>query len=413
MLSKLKQIIHQIQQASGIEIILLANEDIIINAVQLKLENNKIIKEQEVHALSSYHALAQKIPVNIPAALTVTGKGVLHKKIPLEELSANPFENILPNANHNEFYMELIKFEKFASIYIIRKELLDKIIFDLNKLKYKILSVSLGAADINYLIPFISFEEHAVIKSDTYEVSFNNKNQVIDIGILPVIKEDNYSKKIEYRIADQYVFSPAVISFGAAMGLLANGTDIHSNIENSAIKKEREDYTYYKYYKAALWGALTGIFVVLLINFFIYTYYFNKNQEETISQVLTNEQKKNTEHLQEEIDRKDKFLQQYGWTGSSKLSFYADRIAGLVPESVVLTDLSIYPLHTNFLSENSLITFAKDTIDITGTCSDPTELNKFENNLKNIDDFKNVKINNYVFKKETQQGIFLMEISNQ
>ncbi|HTC00686.1 MAG TPA: hypothetical protein VK705_08390 [Ferruginibacter sp.] len=411
-MSKLKQIIFQIQRVNGVEIILLPNEDIIINAVTLKLENNKINKEQEVHALSSYHALSQKLPVELPVALTIGGKGVLHKKIPLEELSANPFENILPNANHNEFYMELIKFEKFASIYIIRKELLDKIIFDLNKVKFKILSVSLGAADINYLVPFLSFEEHSVIKSDAYSVSFNDKNQVIDVVVLPFNKEENYSKKIEYRIADQYVYSSAVISFGAAMGLLVNGLDIHSNIENDNIKKERENYTYYKYYKAALWGMLSSIFVVLLINFFVYNYYFSKNQEETISQGLTNEQTKNSERLQKEIDMKDEFLQQYGWTGSSKLSFYADRIAGLVPESVVLTDLSVYPVRTDFFSENNLITFAKDTIKITGTCDDPTELNKFENNLKNIEDFKNIKINNYFFKKETHHGIFLMEISN-
>jgi hypothetical protein len=62
------------------------------------------------------------------------------------------------------------------------------------------------------------------------------------------------------------------------------------------------------------------------------------------------------------------------------------------------------------MSEDGLLNFQQDTIQITGTCGDPAELNRFVNNLRNIRDFRDISIKSYLYKKENQDGVFSMEI---
>lgn len=409
MLLKLKQALLQVHTATGIEISFLSNEELMINAVVLKLVKNKIVKDKDIQFLNSLEQLSGKITPAFPVAVTINGKGVLHKKVPLEALSANPFENILPNANPAEFYMEVTRFESFASIYIIRNEQLDKIIEDLQRQKFKILSVALGAANIQYLAPYINFEQQTIVKTNNYAIHFSDKNQVTDIENYSFNKEEKYNKT-EYNIGDQYVLSQSVLSFGSAIGLLANGLTAGTDINNEALLKARGEYRWFAYYKTAVWALLISVFVILLVNFFVYNHYFSKNMEQQATQSYTSEQGKKAGKLLAGIAGKEKFLQQYGWSRSSKLSFFADRIAGLLPDGAMLTNMKIFPINTGFISESSMLTFKKDTIQMTGTCEDPTELNRFVNNLKNITDFREVNIKNYTYKKETENGIFLMEI---
>jgi hypothetical protein len=110
------------------------------------------------------------------------------------------------------------------------------------------------------------------------------------------------------------------------------------------------------------------------------------------------------------IEAKEKFILQYGWDHPSRLSFYADRIAGLLPANTLLTSMKINPRNNSSFGYNTQLTFKNDTIQIMGTCEDPTDLNKFTNNLKNMQNFKAVNVKNYSYKKELQSGSFLMEI---
>jgi Tfp pilus assembly protein PilN len=155
---------------------------------------------------------------------------------------------------------------------------------------------------------------------------------------------------------------------------------------------------------------LSFIFAILMINFLLYMHYSASNAEHAASLLLTQDEQKKTAKLESEVQAKEGFLNRYGWDRPSRISFYADRIAALVPDDAMLTALRINPLITSLLGGDGLPRFQQDTIQLSGTCDDPAELNRFANNLRNISDFREINIKSYLYKKETQQGLFSMEI---
>jgi hypothetical protein len=333
----------------------------------------------------------------------------LNKKIPGQIPADNLFERVLSDANPNEFYLDICQYEGFAWACVIRREVLDEIVQDLSRNNFKILLVSLGVRPVQYLLPYINFARQSGLQSNNYLMRFGENNLLSDIETIPLSRETGRDRP-EYSIGDQYVFSTGLLSFGSGMWLLAEGTHPDPGISNSTILKEREEYRYFKYYKAAGRTFLSGIFIILLLNFLLYNYYFNKTIEQQVSQLLYQGEALRSEKLRAAIQAKEGFIRQYGWDHPSRLSFFADRVAGLVPENTQLIAMKIYPVSTDLFENNGRLHFKLDTIQIAGSCEDPTELNRFVNNLRNIRDFKEVNIKSYLYKRETRTGIFLMEI---
>jgi hypothetical protein len=127
-----------------------------------------------------------------------------------------------------------------------------------------------------------------------------------------------------------------------------------------------------------------------------------------VSHRLTVDEIEHNSRRRGSIKEKEAFLDWSGWSSSSRISLYADRIASMVPEGTLLLSMKIFPVNMTHFTEQ--IGFMKDTIQITGICDDPTQLNQFSNNLKNISYFKKVSIDNYFLKKDNQDGLFNMEI---
>jgi len=396
-------------ESTGLELSFLPGGELLISGVVLKLEKNKIVKKREFHFLETFEQLVQKAGTKVPVALTINGRGVLQKKLKADELTDRPVEALLPNANPNDFYYSVTIYGDVATIGVIRKEVLDKTISELNAVGFRVLSVAIGMSDVQNVLPFYNADQRASLATPFYSISFDGRGQPADIELIAGFQPKDY-EKIEYNLGDQYVYSAALTGFGSAAGLLAGGLDSTAAFHQTAIRRERENYRYYRYYRTALWTMLTGIFVILLVNFFIYNHYFSLNRDREGMRQLSREQADRIEKQAAAIRSKEEFLRTAGWDASSRLSYFADRIAGLVPSGTQLTDMQINPLNNSLPGDDKGLRFRRDTIQITGICDDPTELNQFTNNLKNIEAFKAVNIRSYAFKKEIQRGSFLMEI---
>lgn len=415
MFSALQYKILQIRKAHGIEISLLPDGKMMVFAVTLRLERNRIIKEKEIRFPGSLDQLLKKLDPACPVALTINGKGVLHKKIPPEVSEGQRFEAVLPNANPAGFYVESDKYETFLSVAVVRREVLDKILEDLSRLKFRILSVRIGGGGIRWLLPYLNANGAGRLQSNHYSFLLSDSGAVTGLETFSPDSE-SLPEKLEYSVGDQYVYSTGLLSFAAAIELLAGMSETETpaangSIHNAALEKIKEEYRYFKYYMAAGRALLAFLFIILLVNFFLYNHYFNKNRQLQAAHLVSQDEVRRTEQLRSAIDARDKFLRQYGWDHPPRLSFYADRIAGLVPDGALLTNLKLCPLNTTTIyQEGGMPDFKSDTIQISGSCDDPTELNRFANNLRDIPDFREVNIRNYIYKKETGSGIFLIEI---
>jgi hypothetical protein len=410
MFEVIKNKILEVRRACGVEVSLLNGGDLAIQAVIVKLQKHVVVKEKEVHSIASAEALGQLVSAGTPLAVVLNGKGILHKKVPLEALTGNVFETVLPNGNPADFYMEICPYESWASVYLVRRAVLDKVVDDLARCNLRVLTVSMGATGLQNLMPYLNPEKDMdQIRTNHFLLRIDPARRVTDIESLAYPLEEA-RPTLEYSIGNHYVFSRGIMAFGAAMGLFAGAGASAGGMTNDTIRSAREDYTYFNYFRAAIWSFLGFVFAVLLINFLIYNHYFSSNEQYSASQALTQAEEKKAWKLESVIGSKERWISRYGWDRSSRLSLYADRIAALVPDDATLTVLKINPVHAGFASDNNPLSFQQDTIQLTGTCEDPAELNRFANNLRNIRSFRQIDIKSYLYKKETQNGVFSMEI---
>jgi Tfp pilus assembly protein PilN len=405
----LKNKILQIGHASGIEIILLPDGEMVISAVTIKLKRHKIVKEAELSFIRNFDELSHKLDRRHPLTVVINGKGILHKKITAGLPEDKIFGNILPNARPDEFYQSSVTYGSFISAWVVRKEVVDKIIHELTGKGFKVLTAMIGVNAIDRLLPYLNLGDQHQLQSNNYLIHIERDNKLGGVETIPLQKDGGIDRS-EYSIGDQYVFSTGLLSFGAALGLLAGEGYVSQNISNEDIKKQGEEFRFFKYYKVSLWTLLAGVFAILLINFILYDHYFQKNESRLAFRLINQSSEIKIQKIRASIRTKEDFIRKYDWAHASRLSFYADRIAGLLPDDAILTDMKISPVNTGLDGEDGRITFRRDTIEITGTCDDPTTLNRFVNNLKNIPDFKAVGIKSYLYRKEAQNGIFLMEI---
>ncbi len=403
---RIEQKILQINEASGIEIIILEDDKFIINADTASTKNNAIIKGKEINGLSQLSELTEKIDLAIPVSVVVNGKGVLIKKTSLS-IGNGIVQSVLPNANPNDFYFEHFSTQHNEIISIVRKETADKIIAELKRLGFKVISISLGFSAINNILPFVKADALKQIESDSLLLELGHNNEIIDFRNKDQVNNNKYQAG-EYLVANQYIKPANILSFSAATGLLADDIKTSGSINKQVLYDDRREYRYFKFFKTAAWALLITFLSTLLINFLIYNKYFNKNKSIAESSLFSTQQDQKFKLLEKEVRQKERFLEQSGWTGQSRTSFYADRIAGLLPVDVLLTSMQIYPARNNPSAESGNILFKKDTIIVNGICDDPVELNQFMTSLKMLPDFTEVSIKNYMVRNES--GTFNMEI---
>jgi Tfp pilus assembly protein PilN len=409
MFEQIKNKLLRINRAFGVEISLLPNDKLIARVVILKLERNKVIKEKESQPLSTLGDLQNLIPAGSPVAVAVNGKGVLHKKIDRAAWSPNVLESILPNANPADFYQDSFAGETFYSVHIIRRAVLDGIVDQLVRYKFRVLAVSLGSSAIQFVLPYINaVNQSEGILTNHHTIYIDTRKNIIDVETISPTTEEIAS--VEYNIGDQYVSAKGITAFASAMGLLAGAAFDPSAVQNATLATEKQEFRYFKYFKAASWALLSLVFAILMVNFLLFMHYSGSNAEHAASLLLSQDEQKKTAKLEAEVQAKEGFLDRYGWDRTSRISFYADRIAALVPDDALLTGLKINPIITSLLGGDGLPRFQQDTIQISGTCEEPAELNRFANNLRNISDFREINIKSYLYKKETQNGLFSMEI---
>lgn len=408
MLEKIKNKILRIKEIVGIEVSFLQDGSLSVNAVQMAVRNNILFKTNEWFNVN-LPELHNKLLRPIPVVVVVTGKNVLVKSIPFRPNITNYVHEILPESNPNDFYFTFLKQQENIFIAAARKEVVNKLIDELITLKFIVLDVSLSFFDLSILLPFLTANTTNLVTTSTYSVRFNEYYAMTSYDYTPLVPLPP-SAQPEYVLAGQYLRASIVLAFATASKLIAENLKTATPIPSSELLFMRKEFRFSKYFAAAVWTVLIGIFSLLTANFLIYNYFFNRNKEMTALETISLEQITHLKKQSAELQRKEIFLSSMGWVKISRTSYFADRIASLLTPEVFLTSLNIYPQNNATGNGQGQAVFKKDTIQITGNCIEPAELSQFTNNLKNLVEFREVAIRNYLYKKENDNASFLIEI---
>lgn len=405
----IEQKIVQVNKVTGIEVIFLPDNRYTINCISIIHKKNRINREQEAGGIANISELAKKIDSKTPLSVVFNGKGILVKKIQGSQPADNAVITVLPNANPADFFYETQPYGDFSVAAIARKDLIENFIQSLKKEGFTVLQAHLGFHAITNVLPFIYLDEQSSLVTNLFLLQANAQKKITGFESRD-LQDQEQLRTTEYSIGDLYIRPTHLLAFAAAVNILTDSLKNAPVLASTTLTGERNEFRDQKIFRFAGITLLTAIFFILLLNFIIYSHYFNKNKELQVTRVFSKEKNEEAAILQERIKRKEDFLHRSGWHKPCKASFYADRIASLTPFNTLLTTMAIYPLKSNVSGEFPVMNFKTDTIQLTGTCENPVEINQFMNNLKIITEFKTVALKNYLYKKEKETATFSLEI---
>lgn len=310
---------------------------------------------------------------NLPTIITLYTDKVLIKESELTEKNDIVLvKKNFPNLTIEEFYFDIWRMDGKAIISIARKNYIDEIInlFQENK-KLNILGFNIGISNIKHLTTFIS-EDDILFNSKSF-----HKNNIL-IGT----NKSNHSKI--YSVNGINIKSDNLISFSSIVNFISESSNGSIDQLNIFLKNEFFQKNLFKKYIKFFTFTLLGI---LLVNFLIFNYYYNKSNEVNILSSNEIENQKKIENLKKTIVDKEKSVTELSLTNTQRISFVLNKIGKSVPTTIILNELQFQPLLKKGNSE-VLTKYSEKNIIVAGISNSNIE---FTNWIENLSSFENIQ----------------------
>jgi hypothetical protein len=399
MWERIKQKIIQINKAVGVQVHFMDQHSVSFSSASLSVQKGQLIKENITHSCTSIADL--KLNKKNPIALVFSGKGILIRKVQ-GLVNDNSLAIAFPQINPAEFYAQTTKCKESTAIAIIRKEVADNIIKEFQENGFQIVEISLGFQAIETILPF--FSNMSPLIAGPYQLNIKES------AILEFETRKESGEPIEYVLSSQYVQSTHLLCYAAAAKLIASSINDLPDLSHETVLQNRERLIFKRYFDTSAVALTAFIFLLLLVNFLLYSHYFTKNNQLEMAQSVSKNTSVKSDSLIKYITRQESFITESGWAKQQKTSYFADRFAGLLPSETWLKSMEFNPMKKSFMSDENSIHFKNDTILITGTCTEATQVNTFINNIKTLNEVKIVALKNYSYKKIDNEGSFSLEI---
>lgn len=339
--------------ARGIEVCFSGDGTMKFTAVELRRKGKKIeITKSEADIL--WEDLLKYGNKNLPLILTFSGKGVLTRSWDTRDQSA--LNTIIPMGNPGEFYINIHdKSEYRADVCIMRKDQAEEVLSLFTGEGFRVVSFVVGGQD----------------PGDR------------DKGEMP---------------------APFCSAFwGAAQWLLGN-----LQAPDAPAHKYEKIYEERRGFKAALGFVLGIIFLLLFLNYALFSHYREKLQTLNQSSSFTNDLSQKAMELEIKVLEKEKLLEELGMRGLSRHSFYADRLAQSLPSGIRLSALEIFPLQKE--ESEAVFKVNKDEIEIRGYCSESTMLASWMDRLNILPWIKGLELVQFNRADWKSDGSFVLKV---
>ena len=397
MFDRLKDNITGIKKAAGVFIQIMPDDSLLFHFTIIKRKNNEIYTE-EYETTGQFEQLFEKLDKNLPIFLNIDGKGVLHKKNTLGA-DKKAAQQIFPNIKPGDFYFQFYQpVEGNGFISLIRKEVLNEIYKIIREKGSFIISISLG--------PFYSiFLKKNILKDHSELIA----------GISTIVMEDerifsiqqNSPNLINYYLDDVKISSVLLPVFSQLLTHFSGKPE--EIITDEEMITDGKEFSYFHKFRIFGIGILVVLFGLLLINYLLFDTYQNRlNTLSVETQQIISDAKK-IEKLQTDLRLAEKILNNSGIKKDAYFSYYGDRIASLLPQSIVLEEMWIQPL-TEKIKTLKEIQYENNSIQIRGNTKYDTQLNSWIQEMENEVWVKDITIVEYEREESGNRAQFEIEI---
>lgn len=376
----------------GVELKFLEDQRMSCRFALVSRQGNKVDIEQVKQLDGNLVEVLQGLPKKYPMALSLTGKGLLHKNVQIVGNGGAKalFEQAFPAVDRQEFYVQEFVGETNALVSIIRKQLVDELLERMRRAGLTILSLSLGA--------MASSAIWSQLNSYGQEIQFDGHFFRLDENkdFIAYQHDAVFQSQFPLKVGEMPLDQQQVVAYGSAFQLLLYhqlllvradveqvNADLDNHISNHSLKKKAVYF-------------VCSLFVTLLLSFLLFAYYNDRNTQLLSSQGARTADADQIGLMQKSILERETILKRLNWNGGYNYGFLLNEIGASLPTQLQLTELSCNDYKSDKEQQERI-----PQIRILGTSSDPVRVNNWIFELKKKQWIKSVTLIRY---QEDMQG---------
>lgn len=382
-------------QFIGIELFSLNNEHNVAVLCVEKKKNELLISNKE--SRSSVDKLTLKINKNYPIALIINNNNVIQKEVDSTEI--NEFmilSKAFPNLKADDFYYEISTLNSKSIVAICRKSYVDELIESYKLIDIPIAKISLGVCSICSLMGFTS---DTILKTNTQQIDSNNEQAIIN----PI------EKKLvsTYNVNDLAIESTFLMCFSGVFNLVIG---IKNKGSIGKLNSNLYDTFYqHSFFNKVLKTLVYVLLIILIINFFAFSYYFKKANDTATSLSANKDAIEKIKAIKERLKIKDEKVANYVSSSNSRSSKMISELIKPLPNSILLSELTFHPLKKKIKEDETIVT-QNNIILICGLTSNNEAFTNWVYEIEHFNWLKNVTIVNYG-KNEENETIFTLKLN--
>jgi hypothetical protein len=387
--------------AAGIHLYILADGLWLMNIIVLEKKKDRIHVINNYTGISTLEEVEKKLPLSLPIILSIEGKGVIHKKVNNAD-NVHLVQQVFPNGQPNDFFIQSQEISTGQRIIsLIRKNAIAEIINDFRAKGYAIYNVFLGPFSMNCL--WSSFDQ----QQDTYVIEnytiLRNKDSIMQLDIVT-------EKPVQYKysIGNEEIDSVSLIPYSNAVSFILK-SELGLFISADICQSHKEQFIYKRVFQATAIGLLALLFIILLVNFLLFDKFNKEYVRANMKFKADLELVNRLDSIKAELKYKEMLVEENGLMTGTRYSFYANRIAALVPDQIVLTKLEINPALTKPNVEKEL-DFNRNIIIIKGKCLSGFILDEWMETIKTEQWVKRMEVLQYQQENKGTPGDFNIQI---
>jgi hypothetical protein len=399
----IRSLFNRGKKIAGVEIVLQGEDKLAIHLVTGNVRNNFFDVEVKQIGLTSVDQIKDYVDLDTQLHFIISGKGILNKLLPspTDGEDEDAINNVIPNANPDDFYIQVVRSGANRFLSVIRREILDSILDRLNQAGHFILQMELS--------PIATYPELVLLQPEVSEIYFAGHSLTFSQGILQHYQyaaSEKNEKKLP--LGEEELEEQLITSFLAAFKFVSN-TDSHGFL-SERIALQKQEWIQKRMYKKLIVVVPLFFVIVLFVNFIFYQKYFSESNQLQSRNALAQRLIKKQESLQHDIQLKEEFMLKFGWSSKARNSYLIDRLAATVQGNIQLLELSVNPLEEKQTKKEKYPVFASGKIKATGLCSNPTRLSEWIKMMKALDWVNDVSIQQYGLSENNSMGNFFVSI---
>jgi Tfp pilus assembly protein PilN len=397
---------YRIGKAIGLNVHLSGDDGWTISGCSVAINGNNLDIKQKAVLPKGLDEFSKKIKGGAPVALNLTGKGILIKKIERqEELTDTIISKLLPNAKAGDFYIQNFQTGDSSFVAMIRRAEADKWLKRLEQAGFQIIVLSLGPFVLQQIRLQLNVYESRLV-ADGHQVEYDQQGNWLTYSHQAENKAPFPLKIGEEKIQEQLLI-PYAAAFQLALSpdLLPISAEVPS--AEAAYQKKLAD----KQLKVNAMVVLCAVFVLLLINFALFSYLHGQNQQLADTVSRNSHDLNDVQKQSQQVADKEALVKKMGWEGNIKKSSLIDQIAQLLPPEIKWEKISIDQSLPPAPGENKERQFADKQIMISGYADRIIPVNEWMARIRTRSWVKDVQLENYTFNNELNTGQFSIRIN--